>query len=168
MPILNVTLWLLAGLLFVLLVLLSINIISRRYHGEHMANRYRTANGHAIERETAALQRQVKRPPLRRGLLPSAMPISPPKGKPEFTQVSDIIESRLRTREHIKSRAEWAARFDALHAGKRRPNPFCQGSRNHIVWFSYYEPAYLEKLAQMDMDGRLFPTPSRATEASAA
>lgn len=138
MPTITPTLWLLAGLALIILVLLTL-IAARRWHQARIsASQYRTASGRKINADTRRIQRQPMATRRVRAGAVSAV------GNAATDQAL-----RAANNHHIRERATFAGRYDANTCGGRRPNPFAIGTRSAILWFSWYEPAYLDALARL-------------------
>lgn len=130
--------WLLAGLAFMLLVLLCL-ITSRRWkRAQHSARLYRTANGLDIERQSRRVlhQSQATRR-VRAGPLPP--------GHLTAVQRADRIESHFVNYEQVRNRAAAAALFDMGHGGIRRAGPYTLGSTEHQEWRRAYDAVFIEK-----------------------
>lgn len=138
MPIITPTLWLLAGLFLIMLVVLAF-VAARRWQQAHIsASQYRTASGRTIDADTRRIQHQ---PMATRRV--RAGPVS------AVSQSATDQALRLANNHHIRERATFAGRHDANSCAGRRPNPFGSGSRSAILWFGWYEPAYLDALAKL-------------------
>ena len=136
MPPITPLLWLLGSLALILLVLLAY-IAARRWHQARIsASHYRTASGRKIDADT---HRILHQPMATRRV--RAGPVS------AISQAATHQALLAANNQHIREGATFAGRHDANTVSGRRPNPFATGTRSAILWFSWYEPAYLAALA---------------------
>lgn len=132
------TLWLLAGLALIILVLLAY-IAARRWHQARIsASQYRTASGRTIDADVRRIQRQ---PMATRRVRAGTVS--------HISQAATAQALRLARFPGIEQRAINAARFDARTGCGRTPNAYPTGTPEAIIWFSWYEPNYLAALERL-------------------